>query len=408
MSTLMALVLFHGLSGATGGGGDSASAGSWRYVTPPLGAPFAHGPMRILPLSAEKPAGLEEKAAYRGQRRRYASLMYGFGKTAPVIIVLDEGPNVLDCYVDVNRDRTITANERLAADTGSWKVNVPAVWQQGNTVEELKRTLLLRYGKVTKSLSVATCGYIEGQVALDGKKITVRRVDGDANGLFGDPQDRLWIDLDNDGKWDSANEEHLLAPFIRLHDRRWVVRGDARGTKLSLTPLEGTGRVHLSLPPNLSPAQVEDIQVTLESRDGVVASIRKLGDEPSLPIGTYRVSALLLTLKAEQGEPWGFVFGGGNGKTEHRWHEVKKDQTTVIDPIVPLEFSLVVADDAKVARPDAPFTVRPALYTGDGLLIEQAYRGVLSRAVYDAGCSARILLVDTAGKTLDTASSGFA
>jgi len=260
---------------------------------------------------------------------------------------------------------------------------------------------------VSRTLGVATCGYFEGRAALDGRAVTVRRVDGDANGLFADPQDRVWVDRNGDGAWDAATEEFLFAPILRLDGRRLAVRADAFGERLSLAPLEGTGALRLKLPPTLKPEQVGEVQATVQSRDGVVASLRGLGTEVTLPAGEYRVSSLLLTLKDQQdGPPWGYVFTDNGGKG-YRWHRLDPSGSLALDPVGTLDFTADVAGEG-VAQAGESVSVRPALHTGDGLQIERAYRGSFQSNAYDSGCAGVISLIGDGGQVLDTGRSGFA
>jgi hypothetical protein len=281
------------------------------------------------------------------------------------------------------------------------------VQQDGEAIHEYQRTVLFRYGKTTRTLGVATCGYWEGKATLFGKSLTARRVDGDANGLLADAQDRIWLDLQGDGKWDPANCEFLFAPILRVGEQRIIVRADAIGERLSLAPLEGTGQLRLRLPDSLKPEQIDDIQLTVQSRDGVVASLRSLKAELTVPVGDYRASSLLVTLKDPAGGmPWGFVFGDNGGK-EHRWQYLAKDATLNLEPVGKLDFTLTAGDGNSCAPGDS-LSVRPALYTGDGLLIERAYRGPFQSNPFDSGCHGRIILLDTQGKSLDAAQTGFA
>ena len=155
---------------------------AWRYVVPPPEDPFAHPPPRLLALFTAKPAGLKEDVRYRGSRQRYARLNYGTGPSAPVTVVLDEvAANQFDLYVDADRDGTITETERVAGEGVTWRVPLKAVVPQGNALKEIPRTVLFRYGKASRTLSVATCGYVEGKAELNGKTVTVRRTDGNAD-----------------------------------------------------------------------------------------------------------------------------------------------------------------------------------------------------------------------------------
>src|SRR5262245_29913028 len=225
------------------------SAEEWRYVVPKAGDPFAHPPLRVIALGTRKPPGLKETIRYRGSKQRYARLVYGSGRTAPVTVVVDEiAADKVDLYVDAGRAGEITGKDRVAGAGLTWRTPLKAVLHVGETVKEFPRTVCFRYGPVSRTLAVATCGYVEGKVRLGGKDITVRRTDGDANGLFADAQDRLWLDRDGSGAWDSATSEFLFAPILRLGQRRVAVRADAWGLKLALAPLEGTGKLKLALP----------------------------------------------------------------------------------------------------------------------------------------------------------------
>ena len=90
---------------------------------------------------------------------------------------------------------------------------------------------------------------------------------------------------------------------------------DERGERLAFAPLEGTGKVHLTLPRELRAEQVEEIQVTVQSRDGMMARLSGAGAEASLPAEEYRITTLLLALKDPTGSPAsGFVFNDNGGK----------------------------------------------------------------------------------------------
>jgi hypothetical protein len=387
---------------ALAGGGR---ADGWRYVVPEAGDPFAHPPLRAIALSNTKPAGLKESARYRGTPR-YARLVYGSGRTAPVTVVADEvGPGDVDLYLDADRDGEITDKDRVKGDKLTWRAPLKAVVHVGDDLKEFPRTVCFRYNRLSRTLAVATCGYVEGKARLGGKEVRVRRTDGDANGLFADPQDRVWIS--EGGAWDPASEEFLFAPILRLGERRVALRADAWGLKLELAPLEGTGELKLALPSSLKPGQVREVAATFQSRDGVVATIRQAGGEATVPAGEYRISSLLLTLQDPAGGPaWGYVFNDNGGKGP-RWHRLAKDATLTLDPVGKLEFA--AGADGKGCKAGASLTVRPALYTGDGLLIERAYRGEFTEThPLGSGCGAMVKLVGKGDRALDSARSGFA
>src|SRR5260370_29491508 len=108
--------------------GAARAGDEWKYVVPPTDDPFSHPPLRALALTDRKPADLKESIKYRGKQQRYAQLVYGVGRTANVAVVADiVGPGDIYLYVDANRDREITAEDRVKETNGSWRVTLKAV-----------------------------------------------------------------------------------------------------------------------------------------------------------------------------------------------------------------------------------------------------------------------------------------
>jgi hypothetical protein len=110
-------------------------------------------------------------------------------------------------------------------------------------------------------------------------------MDGDGNGLFTDPQDRLWIDLNDDERWDSSSEQFLFASILTIGENRYAVRSDPFGQRLSVEPLTGSGTVRLALAKRQGlPAAVE-LTATLIGRDGSAVGLAGERAEASIPIG---------------------------------------------------------------------------------------------------------------------------
>ena len=65
------------------------------------------------------------------------------------------------------------------------------------------------------TFSFSAAGYLEGTVSLAGRVHAARRTDGDGNGFLTDAQDRLWIDSNDDGRWDASLEQFLFYRFFR-------------------------------------------------------------------------------------------------------------------------------------------------------------------------------------------------
>jgi len=384
---------------------------TWRFVLPAPGDPFEHPPFRALVLSREKPEDVSEKVSYRGTSRRYAQLRFGSPGSIRVTVVLDEaGPGDVDLFVDANRDRKIDDRDRVAGTKGSssreqlWRLPLDVAMVEGEVTKTTRRALIFRLGATGRTLGYAAAGYLEGTVTMEGQPRSVRRMDGDGNGLMTDAQDRLWIDLNRDGRWDAASEQFLYATILNLEGARYVLRSDPLGARLALEPLVGTGTVQLAF----RKGKATDLHATLVGRDGSAFGLS--GSEPAtVPVGEYRLSTVTAAFDDPQGgQNWSFIFSDNGGKGEPKWYSVGKDQQVAIDPIGTLEMELNVADKVKTIKSGEDVSVQPLLYTGDGLLINVAYRGTPTSAAAQENLGALTTLASTDGQTLGTAHSGFA
>jgi hypothetical protein len=176
---------------------------------------------------------------------------------------------------------------------------------EGDVTKTTRRALIFRLGATGRTL-----GYLEGTVTMEGQPRSVRRMDGDGNGLMTNAQDRLWIDLNRDGRWDAASEQFLYATILNLGGARYVLRSDPLGARLALEPLVGTGTVQLAL----KKSKATDLRATLVGRDGSAFGLS--GSEPAtVPVGEYRLSTVTAAFDDPQGEQnWSFIFSDNGGK----------------------------------------------------------------------------------------------
>jgi hypothetical protein len=381
----------------------------WRYVVPPPGDSFESPPLRSIGLASEKPEDIIVKVKFRGSRQRYAQLRYGSPSSVRVTVVLDEvGRGDADLYVDANRNRRIEATDRVDGENRTWRLPLDLAIVAGETTRYRRRAAMFRLGATGITFSFAAAGYLEGKVEFAGLPHAVRRMDGDGNGLFTDLQDRLWIDLNDDGRWDSSSEQFLFSSILTIADNRYAVRSDPFGERLSIDPLRGTGTVRLAfLKHEGLPAAVE-LSATLIGRDGSAVGLTGGRAEAMVPIGEYRLGTVTCAFDDVQGgSRWNFVFSDIGRRGEARWYTIEQAGTVTIDPIGVLEFK-TGADGVKPLHAGDDLTVQPQLFTGDGLLIVTCFRGMLASPAGDSGNGATITLSTADGRPLATAHSGFA
>jgi hypothetical protein len=294
-----------------------------------------------------------------------------------------------------------------------------------DVTKKVPRAVVFRLGASGRTLGYAAAGYLEGTVTLGGpdagpagapRHAAARRVDGDGNGQVSDPQDRLWIDLNGDGRFDPAGEQFLFATVLNLDGARYVVRSDELGSRLSVEPLIGVGTLRLAWkggeakPDDTSSAgNSVELHATALGRDGSVYGLSGT-EAATVPIGEYRLGTVTLSLDDPKGgQRWSFIFSDNGAKGDPRWYKVEKGGTVAIDPIGKPSFEIELRDHAaKRARPGEDVNLQPLLYTGDGLLINVAYRGSPASPAMQETLGARVALHNSSGQAIATAHSGFA
>lgn len=350
-----------------------AAAAPWTYIVPAAGEPFAHPPLRAVELSETAPPDLREEAAYRGEQRWYGQLTYGAAGTPAVTVVLDVcAQGAVDLYLDRDRDLVIDDGERLPGEGPAWTTPLEALFP-GSEPEVVERTVLFRAGAGGRSLRTATCGYLEGKVDLSGREHRVRRIDADANGRFSDPDDRLWVDLSGQGRWDPIGEQYLVAPVLVLGGTRYALRGDEAGHRLALEELRGSGRLELALPAEQA-ARLEQAAWTLLGADGGMVTLHGKPPSEIMPVGEYRVRALAVTFLDPQGGPaWNYTFAAA-GEAEAVWHQVEADGTTRIALLDTIGLDARLTLPAEGIRPGAQLHADLRLVAAEGLVLTDMAR----------------------------------
>ncbi len=387
-----------------------AAEPAWRYVATPRADAAARPVFRYVVLSGAKPDELREEVTYRGKKQQYARVRYGSDDSRRVAVVVDEvSPDEFDLYVDANRNGVIEAKEKLPGAgkdrTGPLDVEVT----RGLQVLHEPRRVMWRLGVTRKTINLATLGHVEGSVSIAGKRLSARRVDGNANGLFADAADRLWIDLDGDGRWDPITEQFPFVPVLTLNNQRYGLRGDAVGSRLAVEPLTAEGRVRLRLGTLAKDSTLLKVDVMLTGEDGSAFVVNALDRATVLPAGRYAVGSAALSVQLADGSrPVHFVFSRVGIDADTRWHELKKDKELILDPVGKLRFGLEIDKGQRVRKPGESVRVQPQLFTADGLLINSCMAGEPDDGSRHGSHRRCLVKLSARGQAADVQSSGFA
>jgi hypothetical protein len=400
------------LSPSAGAAAEEPPVADWRYIVPDSGQPMEHPPLVSISLGDKKPEIVKSEPKYRG-KVLYGLLRYGSPNSPQMPLVVDEvSGSDFDLYVDGQRSGHIDGERKVSSDGRTRRAAVVSeVSLENQPSEQYPRQIVLRRGIVGKSIGVATLGYLEGRVQVGGKLIACRRVDGDANGLYADLRDRIWLDLNADGQWDAFSEQFPMTPAMVLFGKRYAVRSDQGGTRLALEEITGEGTIKLELATLAPGAKIRSIEVSLMGDDGSAYAVRADAEAIKVPEGGYAVRAVQLSLEQPGDERrWNFQFTRNELPTAEQWKRVKKDEEVKIDPIGPL---VLVAESPQLDQPvaaGADVTIKPRLYTAGGLWITSCDFNDQPLESWDRGKEncAETTLCHTDGTRVAAHSSGFA
>ena len=392
-------------------GGGATAEPQWRYVVPKPGDPMEHPPLRALSLSEKKPSDLKESARYRGNKQRYAEFRFGAVGSTQVTVVLDSlSPEQTDVYVDLNRNRVIEEDERLAGPGLEYRVPLSVEIPKGKQTERFPRTVVFRLGRSGRSISYATAGYVEGMLRFQGRDVHIRRVDANGDGGMADPVDLLWVNWKGDGNWNPFTDRLPVTPIVQVENRRYVVRSDWLGQRLSLEKLEGSGKLRLSLPKEMNKDAFLEVNFVVVARDGSIVKLDLAQDNVEVPVGEYCPFELSALVKdSTGGDPWTFSFGRDfdwAGIAASRGYVVKDKGRVPVPPFVDLAMEAKLGREGLEYRPGEAISVRPQVKTGDHLALRSCYRSAtMDSSARHPGASIRLMTLG--GKTLDSATSGF-
>jgi hypothetical protein len=326
---------------------------------------------------------------------RFGDLRLGPGGAARRLIVWHAGTGAL--WLDSDGDGRFAAAERHSLGQNPMEI------QTTFSVGDASITRVLVFKRRGDGIAYAVRGYMSGSVTLGGKSYPALLTDGDADGCFdGAAADRIWIDLDGDGKFDPLTEQFPLGSVLTHGGTAYLLRPDPAGTKVTVRerPSEtGTVRVEVS---RLAKARVVELTAQLVSEWGELVTVEAADKPHPLPAGRYRIEGVHLQVEDAAGQVWTYRF---TGTREYRT-SVEKDKETRLDVTAGLHVPVTLTTPGDGARPGDAVRVRADVLTGVGLsLTECDVRG--RGAGYGLPVQATIRLAGPGSAAVDEIGAGF-
>ena len=365
---------------------------------------------QLLRFGPHPPEPLEAEPEYRGTPR-YAAWELGNGRDplrTCVLIPSPRGPDTL--YVDANNDNAIQASEKVPwreevyplrrGAEGGWERGITYEVVEGEETRRVQGRALLVPGSRGPTAQAGLRGYAEGILTLADGGYPARLVDGNGNGLFHENGvDRLWLDLNQDGVWETGREQWILQPVGVFEEHTYSLQVRAQGDRMEAQVEEkGTSRIQFALGPDHT-ATPQVLAATLVSAEGEVFPVREVSKPMTVPAGEYRVSAVTLVLQDER-SVWRYQFSGG--RSVHFPLVVPPDSEQKIDLLGPLTLRLEVSGPP---QPGQTLIASVHLMAATGLeMITYIEGGTGERSDQQA---ADLWLRNAAGQTMARTRTGF-
>jgi hypothetical protein len=343
-----------------------------------------------------------------GDRKFAPGALYGVVPVGPAqeaaltIVWLPKAAGGAELWLDANGDGRLADDERHLMSGRELAIPAAITIQLKPERKQVKRTLLFRRSTLGDGLRYTVRGYMQGQVKLGGKSYATLLVDGNANGCFDTiGQDRVWIDLDQDGRFDPLTEQFPLGKPIVHHGETYVIRSDAAASAVMANLRSaGQGKVRLRLAKK--PAAATTISAELVSDLGELVCVDKLDAATSVPFGEHRLSSLQLTVPDSCGQKWTYNFNSDRARS----YSVPTGKETTITLLRHIRMDVSLTRDRGKVTPGQTIDIQPRLTADRSLYLSSCTTGK------DADCrqpegNAEIVLLGPGGKVVNRGMSGF-
>jgi len=291
------------------------------------------------------------------------------------VLVEMDGDQPVRVFLDSNRNRTIETDEEITSQIHDGKVwiadlaahvgadNDPGDVGAGEDTIAAPRQVAIYPRK--DRVRIRTLGYSTGDVQLEDKSHTFRRVDIDGDGIPVGTKDQLWVDLDDSGNFDPISERFNMADQISIGEKQYTVRSDRLGHTVTLASLDTVGKLQFTFELADKSATLEKLEGTLRDENGMLISVR-LSDEPiPVPPGQYCLEHLVLHVRGADKTTWRMTLARG---MEAEPIEITPDSSQTIQLLDDFQFH-----GKPVHEPDRysgfESHVQASVYTKNGLVI---------------------------------------
>ncbi len=341
------------------------------------------------------------------ERKFAAGTLYGVVPVGPnydtalTIVWAPNAPGGPQLWLDADGDGRLTDDERHVMSGRQLEIPATFAVQLGPKPRKVTRTLIFRRSSLGDGLRYTVRGYMAGELDLGGTKYKTLLVDGNANGCFDTiGQDRVWIDLDRDGRFDPLVEQFPLGKIIMRGSDVYVVRSDAAASAV-VANLRSAGQGKLRLVLAKKPPAAAKVSAEFVSDLGELVVIEEFDKAIPVPFGEYRLSSLKLEAADSAGMLWSYYFDNRGNRN----YSVPTGRESSVTLLKQVSMNVSLRSGSRVS-PGETVTIQPELIADDSLYLTRCSVGNDADRQQAEG-NAEILLLGPGGKVVSRGLTGF-
>lgn len=304
-------------------------------------------------------------------------------------------------WLDADADGKLTEAERHVMSDKKLELSATMVVGGEPTPLEVQRKLCFRRAS-NGGLRYAVFGRAEGKLKLGENQYDVILFDGDGNGCLDTVgHDRLWIDLNGDGRFSLLTEQFPLGKPIYRGGEIYVVRSDPLGKAVTAN-LRSVGDAKLKIVLAATPEAKLTGEVEVASDIGEFAAIEKFGEFTTVPYGEYRICRVNLKALDADGKYWSYYFY----PEKQRYYPAPRDKETVIPLLADLEVNVRTDVKGDTVKPGQTIMVYPEIIADESMSLSYCSKSSSENA-RGSGVKAEVLFIGPDGKTIQRTVDGF-
>lgn len=322
-------------------------------------------------------------------------------ETALTIIWEKDAAGVAVLWLDADGDGKLSAEEKHLFPGKELSLPLTLTVTKGEGEDTARRTAIFRRSSLGPGLTYAIRGCVRGKLLFGKESFATMVTDANGDGCFhGAGVDRVWIDLDRNGRFDPLAEQFILGRPLTIAGVAYIVSADPLGNVVRARERgTQTGRLRLELPAKVR-GQVRRFHADLVNELGEMVSITTAGQAVEVPSGRYSLSALTLELADDKDRHWHYFFRGYGDATT----QLPANGDVQIPVLTNL--TMKVYHDAKPegVPAGADITVRPFLLEPN---LQYAAHCHVVDGFLERPCKAQVRVLQGGTKVVGTFTSGF-